>query len=140
MMHRKPRAKSSISPPSAKRPDPRVPRGRAAEEAAARWLAERGYRLLERNVRLAGAEIDLIAVHDDCFVFIEVRSRSNTRFGNPVDSVDWRKQTRIARVADAWLQVGRRRLSRSRFDVVGVLWERGRPVFSLVVNAFRSPR
>jgi putative endonuclease len=120
--------------------DPRMSRGRAAEAAAALWLEGQGYQLLERNVRLAGGEIDLIAVQGECFVFIEVRSRSSSRFGNPVETVDRRKQATIARVADAWLQAGKRRSSRARFDVVGVLWERGRPVFSLIVDAFRSPR
>lgn len=120
-------------------PRQRMARGRAAEAAAAVYLASRGYELLQRNVRLAGAEVDLVAWHGSCLVFVEVRSRSTLRFGDPVETVGRRKQERIARVAAAWLARQGRADLRVRFDVVGVTWRDGEPVCSLVPDAFQSP-
>src|SRR5437868_6205101 len=79
-----------------KQPDPRSARGRAAETAAAAFLGRQGYRIVARNVWLCGAEIDLIARDGGVLVFVEVRSRSNRRFGSPVETVRARKIARIA--------------------------------------------
>lgn len=92
-------------------------RGRAGEDIAVLHLKREGYTVLERNVRCAGAEIDIVAREGDLLCFVEVRRR--TRRGDALESVDARKQARIARAALAYLQ----RLSptpRCRFDVVAV--------------------
>lgn len=54
--------------------------GQKGEEAAARYLEERGCRLLSRNYTCAAGEIDLIALDKGVIVFVEVRSRSSCRF------------------------------------------------------------
>lgn len=118
--------------------DPRVERGRAAEDAACELLVRGGYTIVARNVRLAGAEIDVVALDDSTTVFVEVRSRSSRRHGGPLETVGRQKQARIARAAAAYLQ----RLPRpvaARFDVVGVDWDDGHPVCTLVRSAFDCP-
>ena len=60
-------------------PDPRAALGRAAEDAAVRHLERLGYEIFARNVRLGGAEIDVIARDGDAIVFVEVRSRRASR-------------------------------------------------------------
>lgn len=56
-------------------------KGRAGEERAARYLKRRGYRLVDRNVRLGRGEIDLIARKDELLVFIEVKSHQTRESG-----------------------------------------------------------
>lgn len=122
--------------------DPRVARGRAAEDAACALLEREGYRVVARNVRRAGAEIDVIAREGGTLVFVEVRSRSSRRHGGPLETIGATKRLRIARAASAWLAgCGGSSASTAsvRFDVVGVDWEDGVARCTLVRNAFESP-
>jgi putative endonuclease len=119
--------------------DARPARGRAAEDAACRTLVGRGYEILARNVRLAGAELDVVARDGDTIVFIEVRSRSSRRLGAPLETIGPGKQARVARAAAAWLARHGDGAVPARFDVVGVDWEQGRARCTLVRAAFESP-
>lgn len=119
--------------------DPRPARGRAGEDAACEELLRSGYVVLERNVRLAGAEIDVIAADGPTLVFVEVRSRSNRLRGGPLETIGPEKQRRIARAAVAYLARRPGPDPPARFDVVGVEWCEGRPACTLVRGAFESP-
>lgn len=91
--------------------------GGEAEEAAARFLAAKGLRILARNYRTRFGEIDLVASEGASLVFVEVRLRSSARFGGAAASVDWRKRRRLESAARHFLA----RLGREpacRFDVV----------------------
>jgi putative endonuclease len=92
--------------------------GAQGEARAARFLASRGYRIAERNVRVGGVEIDLIATRGAVVAFVEVKTRRTSRFGRPELAVDSRKQARMVRAAAAWLQQHRGNVRRVRFDVV----------------------
>lgn len=126
-----------MSGPSAR--EGRVARGRAAEEAACAELQRLGYRIVDRNVRLAGAEIDIVAHEDETVVFVEVRSRSSRRLGGPLETIGRGKQTRIARAAALYLAQRHGRPVAARFDVIGIDWREGRAQSTLVRNAFDSP-
>ena len=93
---------------------------RIGEEHAARYLRSRGYRIVERNYRGAGAEVDIVAEHRGTLVFVEVKARSSDEYGAPREAVTWWKQHRIARAAACYvaLREGRERVM--RFDVVEV--------------------
>ena len=78
--------------------------GDAFEERAALWLQESGLRLLARNFRSRLGEIDIVALDGECLVFLEVRRRGNPRFAGAAASVDRRKQQRIQRAAQLFLQ------------------------------------
>jgi len=119
--------------------DPRVALGRAAEEAAARHLDGLGWETLARNVRLCGAEIDLVMRDGDTIVFVEVRSRSRRAHGGPLETVGPTKQARIARAAAAFLSRAGLGAAPARFDVVGVDWRQGEPALEHVRHAFESP-
>lgn len=115
--------------------------GALGEEAAARWYARHGYRVLSRNWRCRDGELDLVVEGRGVLVFCEVKARSGTGFGAPAEAVDDRKQRRLRRLAAAWLSEasgGRRRRSRSmRFDVASVLWRPGEePVVDVLEAAF----
>lgn len=78
--------------------------GEICETRAARWLQEKGLRLLFRNFRSKTGEIDIIARDGDCLVFLEVRARSNQAYCGAAASVDHRKQQRLLRTAQLFLQ------------------------------------
>lgn len=95
-------------------------RGDAAEALAAEFLARRGLAQVTRNVRCRGGEIDLVCMERDVLVFVEVRLRSNVRFGGAAESITARKRQRIILAARWWLNgAGRRHANRPcRFDAV----------------------
>lgn len=74
--------------------------GSDQESLAAKYLEEQGMQIVERNYRNKHGEIDLIGYHKGYLVFIEVKYRSGTVAGSAAESVDWRKQRKICRVAD----------------------------------------
>lgn len=95
--------------------------GRAGEDAAARFLAARGYQIVARNVRADRVELDLIARRGTTLVFVEVKSRRESRHGLAAEAVDPRKQQRLRRGARAWLATRpdeASNVNRHRFDVV----------------------
>jgi putative endonuclease len=78
-------------------------RGRRAERRAAFWYRLRGYRILGRNVWAGGNELDVIARRGRRLVFCEVKEKTGSRFGDPLEMVDVEKQRRLRRAAEAWL-------------------------------------
>src|SRR4051812_16806441 len=115
----------------------RITLGKAGEDYACRELERQGYEILARRFRTRLGEIDIIARDDDTLVFIEVKARRSTRFGEPCEAVDWRKQQTIARIAAEY--VLRRGIgdARCRFDVVSIVFGDGlRPRVAILRNAF----
>jgi putative endonuclease len=78
-------------------------RGRAAERCAAWHYRLRGYRILARNVRAGGVELDLVVRRGRRIVFVEVKSRTGTSHGEPLEAVDGWKRERLRRGIAAWL-------------------------------------
>jgi putative endonuclease len=74
-----------------------------SEGRAARWYRLRGYRVLARNVWLAGAELDLIVRRGRTVAFVEVKSKRGPSFGTPEEMVTPVKVERVRRAALAWL-------------------------------------
>lgn len=95
--------------------------GRSAERLAESYLAGRGLATLARNHRCPGGEIDLVMQDGATLVFVEVRLRAHPGFGGAAGSVDRRKQARIARCAEHYLQRHRGAGDCDcRFDVVAL--------------------
>ena len=87
----------------AKANDTTTTRGREAEERAARHLVRSGLKLVERNFRVRGGEIDLICHDGKTLVFVEVRQRSRSDFGGAGASITASKQRRIILAAQHYL-------------------------------------
>jgi putative endonuclease len=114
----------------------RIPLGPRGEQIAARYLQRRGYQILTRNYRAAGAEVDIIAVHDGAIVFVEVKTRSGTEFGAPREAVDEQKRDQIRRAATAYVAWRGGGGIPARFDVIAITGTgRGRTI-ELIRNAF----
>ena len=97
--------------------------GAEGEERAARFLAAHGYRVVGRNVRAGGVELDLVARRGRLVVFVEVKTRRSRTAGAPEEAVDFRKRERLARGALAWLAANGRPGLRARFDVIACEWD-----------------
>lgn len=61
--------------------------GRYGEDLACQFLKRQGYKILQRNYRIRGGEIDIVAREGDCLVFVEVKTRSSHDFGPPAESM-----------------------------------------------------
>ncbi len=111
--------------------------GDRGERAAARFLRRRGLRVLHRGYRTRLGEIDLIARDGETLVFVEVKAR---RQGVPAEAVTPEKQRRITLAALHFLRKYGLLDSRSRFDVVAIVWpdERGQPLIEHFPNAFEA--
>jgi putative endonuclease len=94
--------------------------GKKGEELAAAYLAETGYRILERNYRCCFGEIDIVAWEGDTLVFAEVKSRRTETYGAPQLAVGREKQDKISRIALNYLSEKHLRDHPARFDVVAV--------------------
>lgn len=115
----------------------RIETGRHAEQLAEHHLGRHGLRLLARNYRCRGGEIDLIMADGDSLVFVEVRYRKHQRFGGAAASVDWRKQQRLIHAAQYYLQQTHSSSRPCRFDVVAISpGQNAGPAIEWLTNAF----
>lgn len=95
--------------------------GRAAEQAACQFLEHQGLVLLEKNYRCRYGEIDLIMQHGNALVFIEVRYRSNTRYGSGSETINYQKQQKLIATASHYLQKHKQSANQHcRFDVISL--------------------
>ena len=102
----------------------RIALGAEGEARAAAFLEGRGYRIVARNVRAGGVEMDIVARRGRLIVFAEVKTRRTRSSVAPEAAVDRRKQARLIRGAAAWLRAHPGAARRVRFDVI--LCESGR--------------
>jgi len=98
--------------------------GAWGEHLAAEYLRKKGYRLAAQNYRIRGGEIDLIAENRRYVVFVEVKTRQDSAFGEAREFVDGRKQERIRMAAVMWLSEHETE-KQPRFDVVEVYAPQG---------------
>ncbi|GGP47820.1 YraN family protein [Saccharothrix coeruleofusca] len=102
--------------------------GRKAEDVACRYLEEQGLVVLSRNWRCREGELDVVATDGEQLVVCEVKCRSGSGRGDPVEAVTPEKLDRVRRVALRWLTEYRVGWVRLRFDVVAVEWPPDGPV------------
>jgi len=101
--------------------DLHLQRGLAAEQLAAEYLQARGIKILARNLRYPGGELDLLCLDSGVLVIVEVRQRERADFGGALASVTPAKRRKIIRTTQYFLQREKRwRHFSLRFDVLGV--------------------
>lgn len=94
--------------------------GKIGEEIACQYLEENDYEIIERNFYCRQGEIDIIAKDKNEVVFIEVKTRTNNNYGNPIDSITYYKQKHIIKSVQYYLY--KRKLEKVfvRIDVIEV--------------------
>ncbi|MFN2607423.1 MAG: YraN family protein [Acidimicrobiales bacterium] len=98
--------------------------GASGEDLAAAWYEANGYSVVARNWRCRQGEIDLVVRKGRTIVFCEVKTRSSTAFGAPVEAVTRTKQARLRVLAGRWLEDAAVAAREIRFDVASVLGDR----------------
>jgi putative endonuclease len=92
-------------------------KGHAGEERASALLAECGYRIVARNVRVPGGEIDAVCMDGATLVIVEVKRRDSRAFGSALGAVDARKRATLRRIAADYAQIVAPS-AKIRFDIV----------------------
>lgn len=96
--------------------------GRQAEEIAVAYLANKGFEVETRNFRSRFGEIDIICRQDSLLIFVEVRSKTSNRFGEPEETMTEKKKAKIRKTAWEYLRSGKTgRHQGIRFDFIGVV-------------------
>ncbi|HEY2576384.1 MAG TPA: YraN family protein [Streptosporangiaceae bacterium] len=95
--------------------------GRAGEQAAAEYLEKIGLRVLARNWRCSEGEIDIVAAERRVLVVCEVKTRSSTRYGTPLEAITRTKQRRLRRLAVRWLAANGVLFDEVRVDAIGIM-------------------
>ena len=114
-----------------------VETGRIAEQAAATYLVEKGYEILDRNFTYKKiGEIDIVARCNACLVFVEVRSRYSSAYGSPEASLTPTKLSGVRRTAEAWMTIRKCYGMPCRFDVIAVDYSTGSQRIRHIENAF----
>ncbi len=110
--------------------------GKRGEQRAERYLRQNGCRILAKNYRAGRHEIDLIAREGatDTIVFVEVKTRTSTRFGRPMEAVNAKKQRFLRLAAEQWLMENDAAEHAARFDVIEVFEPNGE--ISRIIDAF----
>jgi len=111
--------------------------GQEAEAAAERLLRQKGYRILDRNVRVGRGELDIVARVGETVIFVEVKARRTDSYGGAPHAVTARKERQLVRLATRYLASHRLDQQPCRFDVL--LYDAGNPaspVLEHIENAF----
>jgi putative endonuclease len=104
--------------------------GRHGEQLAAEYLQQAGFRILDRNWRCAEGEIDIVMVDRRVLVVCEVKTRSSTGYGTPLDAITGQKVRRLRHLAIRWVQANGVLFDEVRVDAVEVLKD-GRGGFTI---------
>lgn len=110
--------------------------GKLGETLAVDFLSKKGYRILERNFRYGRCEIDIIAGKGPMLVFVEVKARRSTAYGEPVEAVTPVKCRRLRRAAGGYLALRSIDDRPCRFDIVAIRYAGGVPTVEHYEDAF----
>lgn len=111
--------------------------GKAGENSAAKFLAERKFILLHRNWRQGKHEVDIIALDGTVLVFVEVKTRSTYRFGFPDESVNAKKEKMLVEAAEIFLELENLE-NEIRFDLISIVKNESQEKIYHIVDAFHG--
>lgn len=95
--------------------------GDHGEEIAAAYLESKDWLIFDRNYAFEKAEVDIVATDRNYIVFVEVKFRSNTRYGHPEDYITPQKEANIKKAAEAWTYERKMETAVVRFDVISIV-------------------
>lgn len=110
--------------------------GNYGEELATKFLIKNKYKIIEKNYSCKFGEIDIIAKDKNILVFVEVKSRTNEKYGTPATAVNYYKKRNIINTAKYYLMKNKLQNEFCRFDVIEILMENDDNNIRLIKNAF----
>ena len=109
--------------------------GKYGEDLACLYLQKMGYKIVERNFRIRGGEIDIIARDGKTLVYVEVKTRTSHKFGLPEESVNYHKIKFLERAAKFYRLQRKNLPDLERIDVVSIDLSGSKPIIKLIKNA-----
>lgn len=97
--------------------------GRSGEDVAIEYLKKKKYRIIDKGFRFLRGEIDIIAYERKTLVFVEVKTRKNTRYSEPEESITPAKRKQLRRVAQGYLILNNIQEVECRFDVLSLTFD-----------------
>lgn len=105
--------------------------GIKGEDLAVSYIVKKGYKIIERNFRGRGGEIDIIALDGDTLVFVEVKARSTEEFGSPLEAITYRKMKLLIKTAEFYKLKKPNLPECMRIDAVAITLDTGNKVKSI---------
>ena len=96
--------------------------GKKGEELAKQYLLKNNYQIIEQNFRTKLGEIDIIAKDKSELVFVEVKTRTNSQYGEPCEAVDRTKIKHMIRASEYYMYIKKLENEYIRFDVIEVMF------------------
>ncbi len=112
--------------------------GRDGENAAASYMEDNGYKILDRNWHSGKKEIDIIARKEDEIIFVEVKTRCNNDFAEPEDAVTTQKIRNIMIAANNYIKQYKIDLE-PHFDIITAIGQHNNFRIKHLKDAFYSP-
>lgn len=95
--------------------------GFIGEQYAAKYLQQKGYRILDRNFTSRWGELDIVAKHQSKIIFIEVKTRTDTRRGMPYEGITKSKLHHVLRTVNYYILSKNLQNYKHQLDVIGIL-------------------
>lgn len=111
--------------------------GTKGEVEAESHLELLGHRIIEKNWRNNGYEIDIISLDKGFIVFTEVKTRATANWGNPEEAVGKHRMRRMINAASQYLKLNQVDLP-ARFDIVSIVWNNGKYELEHFEDAFMA--
>ena len=111
-------------------------KGLQGEEIAIKYLESLNHKIIQRNFRSPHGEIDIITLHENCLVFVEVKLRMNNAFGDVLEQITNKKKEHIIHTAEHYIQNQSISIKDCRFDVVTIVFAGGSHKIDHIENAF----
>ncbi len=115
-------------------------RGQSGEQMARVFLQEQGYKIIETNWRCKSGELDIICRKEGLLVFVEVKTKHDTKFGLPGEALTSKKQRRLAKTALVYLSVKNMWHVPCRFDLVAICVNEQTCEMEHVPDVFEFPK
>ncbi len=112
--------------------------GPIGENKAVEFLKAGGYKIIKRNFRAIGIEIDIIAQKENILCFIEVKTRKSNNYGRPEEFVNDKKRKKIITAASLFATKKRYGECYLRFDIISILYKDKSYFIDHIVNAFET--
>lgn len=109
--------------------------GKKGEDMAEKYLLENGYEILERNFSCRQGEIDIIAKENKEIVFIEVKTRTNKKYGEPIEAVTYIKIKHLMKSIEYYLYIRNLEDSFIRIDVIEIYQSKYKNLLHHIKNA-----
>lgn len=101
------------------------------EELATKFLKEKGYKIIDRNFRKGYGEIDVIAIHENVLVFVEVKTRTSNAYGSPLEAISYFKLKSLLKTAEFYKSLNPKLPDSLRIDAISIMLDNSENLSSI---------